>query len=449
MGHYHGVLPKLITEVPGPKSLQLSKKLQSYESQNVTYLSPHFPIFWDRAEGCNIWDVDGNCYLDLTSGFGVSTMGWGDQALVKCMQMQAGLLYHAMGDVHPCPAKAELCELLSEITYERWGLGKGKSILGNSGFEAVEAAMKTAWLVTGKRRIIAFESGYHGLGYGAMTVTGRREFHEPFKKQLADIASFVPFPHYLDAGDNWKEPFVFQLEELLANQDYGAILVEPIQGRGGEVVPPKGFLRLLRDISEQYGVLLIFDEIYTGFYRTGDFFACEAEGVYPDLVCLGKALSGGFPISACVGKEEIMDYWPKSTGEALHTSTFLGHPIGCAMAVESIHYWKKKSTQKWVGQLSKIWYEALYRLVQEHTCLARLRGRGLMWGLEIADGNGKVASQRTEFLVLESLRCGMVLLAGGVDGNILSLTPNLALENNEMVWTIDSLRDVLTLAEEL
>src|SRR5277367_5405815 len=188
------MLPELLTPIPGPKSRRLAKQLRAHESRNVTYVSPKFPVFWQSAEGAHVWDVDGNRFLDLTSGFGVASLGFTPEPVVRAMEKQAAQLYHAMGDVHPTAEKVELCRRLSQLTFEQWNLGPGKAILTNSGSEAVEAALKTAWLATKRRGVLAFTGSYHGLGYGALTVTGRHLFRDPFAAQLADFATFMPFP---------------------------------------------------------------------------------------------------------------------------------------------------------------------------------------------------------------------------------------------------------------
>jgi len=281
------MLPELLTSIPGPRSKTLAAELRAHESRNVTYVSPGFPVFWDRAHGVNVWDVDGNRFLDLTSGFGVASLGYTPEPIVHATLDQAARLYHAMGDVHPTAEKVALCRKLSQLTFEKWDLGPGKAILTNSGSEAVEAALKTAFLATKRRGVLAFTGGYHGLGYGALTVTGRSMFRDPFSAQLADFATFLPFPdcQHCPFGATAREPaaclpeclntFLVQTENLLRKGDIGAILVEPVQGRGGEVVPPGWFLPLLRSLASQFGALLIFDEIYTGFHRTGRRFACD------------------------------------------------------------------------------------------------------------------------------------------------------------------------------
>jgi 4-aminobutyrate aminotransferase-like enzyme len=417
------MLPKLTTEIPGRKSRDLARRLKAHESRNVTYLSDDFPVFWERAEGANVWDVDGNCFLDLTSAFGVATAGFACDYKRQTFSWQGALLEHGMGDVHPSALKVELCERLSQVTFERWGVGAGKAILGNSGFEAVEAALKTSWLATGKRRVLAFEGAYHGLGFGSLTANGWEFFKAPFRPMLADFADFVPYPR--TAGDLAKlEPLI---TKILSRGETGVILVEPVLGRGGEVVPPDGFLQLLRRLADQHDSLLAFDEIYTGFFRTGKWFACDHEKVVPDLICLGKALSGAYPVSACVGKAGVMDTWPESAGEALHTSTFLGNPVGCALALASIEFWSQANRERELAKLEELWQQALSPLASLPE-VAQVRGRGLLWGVEFKMPG--IAGT----LMTKGLQRGLVLLGAGQDGQVLSLAPTVALTPEEIAF---------------
>jgi 4-aminobutyrate aminotransferase-like enzyme len=395
------MLPDIQTEIPGKRSLELAKELQNFECQNITYLDAEFPIFWERASATNVWDVDGNRYLDLTAAFGVAGLGHGNSAVLKAMHDQADKLLHGMGDVHPTAQKAGVCRELSALTFERWGLGRGKTILGSSGFEAVEAALKTAFLATGKAGVVTFDGCYHGLGFGTLSVEGAfNRFREPFRGQLANNGLRLPFPHVLDPGAD-VSALQEQLEALIKNHAVGAILVEPIQGRGGKRVPADGFLAMLRRVCDAAGVVLIFDEIYSGFNRTGELFACDHWDVQPDIICLGKALTGGFPLSACVGKAALMDTWPPSDGEALHTSTFLGHPVGCAMALASL------------------------KLHAMPEVAETVRRNGLMLGLEL---NGRDSGS----VIKSCLRAGLIVLADGELGEVLALTPPFGLSEEEI-----------------
>ena len=450
------MLPKIFTSVPGPRSLALAKRLRRSESRNVTFITDGFPIFWERAEGTNVWDVDGNRYLDLTSGFAVAGLGYGQPEIVAAMCDQATKLYHAMGDVHPTELKVRLCEELSGMTFERWGLGNGKTILANSGSEAIEAALKTAFLATGKRGVIAFAGAYHGLGYGALETSGLPFFREPFRRQLGDFARLVPFPdcaacpfgeinNVCSAGcpfPNCSPSCLSKIEQeifhLLTTEEIGCILVEPCQGRAGDIVPPLGFLTMLRNICDQYKVLLILDEIYTGFNRTGKLFACDYTDAKPDLICLGKGLTSGFPLSACVGRAEVMDAWPESLGEALHTSTFLGNPLGCRMALESLRLQREDAVSVLVQQAS----EKLRFMLENisHSLCGRVRGIGLMLGLEVCNKNGEPNPLLMGNIITQGLRDGLILLGGGKAGNVLSFTPPFAISDEEIIYTGERLQ---------
>lgn len=421
-----GMLPELITDIPGPRSVSLAADLKKYECRNVTYVDEEWPVFWQRAEGVNVWDADGNRFLDLTSAFGVAGLGhgWAQWA----MRGQAAELLHGMGDVHPTELKVELCRELSRCTYERWGAGVGKTTLSNSGFEAVETALKTAHLATGRSGVVTFRNGYHGLGYGALLGGGFEPFREPFSGQLADVRHVLDFPR---DGDG-LEKLVDQLDGLDAEM-VSAVLVEPIQGRGGKVVPQDGFLAVLREWCDRSGAVLIFDEIYSGFNRTGKMFACEYEEVVPDLLCVGKALSGGYPISACIGKVEVMDAWPESPGEALHTSTFLGNPVGCAMALASLKEHTKPETAAKVGERGDRLRGLLENVKSDR--VVEVRGRGLMLGVEL-DVNGAA-------VLMETLRAGVIMLADGPEGNVLAFTPPFDLSDEEMGFAVGQVERAL------
>lgn len=454
------MLPKLLTKIPGPKSLSLAETLRRYESRQVTYMDAEFPVFWHRAEGTNIWDADGNRFLDLTSAFGVMGLGHTNPQIREAILDQSALLFHGMGDVHPPEDKAALCKKLSEMTFERWDAGVGKTILCNSGFEAVEAALKTALLHSAKPGVIAFSGAYHGLGYGALEAGGIPFFRDPFRPQLKEFATILPYPHcyrcpfgvkedYRIAGGNFPNCSTSCLSELheqllktLKQRDIGCILVEPIQGRGGDVVPPLDFLRMLRQVCDEEKILLIADEIFTGFNRTGTLFACDHFGIVPDIICVGKALTSGFPMSACIGKTHVMDAWPKSAGEALHTSTFLGNPLGCRMALTSLEQHAKPETAAQVRTAGAKFKNALRNLRSDH--VGNVRGTGLMLGLEVITRDGKANPALAGGIIKQGLRDGLILLAGSPEGNVLSFSPPFEISSEEIDFAVAKLQEYFT-----
>ena len=424
------------------KTETILKQLRDFESRNVTFLEPDgsWPIVWDRAKDVFVWDADGKKYLDLTAAFGVAAAGHANPRVVEAGQEQLARLPHAMGDFHPHARKAELARELGRITFERWSQKTGRTIFCNSGFEAVEAALKTALLATGRHGVIVFTGAYHGLGYGALNATHRDFFRKPFEPQLRKFCHFVPFP--ARAAD--LATVEFQIRHIIRREWVGAILVEPIQARGGINVPPPEFLSLLRRLCDENGALLILDEIYTGFGRTGKMFACEHPGVTPDLICLGKALTGGFPLSACVGRADIMDTaWPASRGEALHTSTFLGNPVGCAMALAQIAEIEKLKLPGRAAELGEFLLGELQAKLANGKFQIAARGIGLMAGVELRRHDGSPACVETFAAIKELLRRGYIFLPEGEFGNVISFAPPLTITKAHLTKAVAALHEVL------
>jgi len=427
--------------------------LRDHESRNVLFNEPDgsWPIVWERAKGVHVWDAEGKKYLDLTAAFGVAAAGHANPNVVKAGQRQMTKLLHAMGDVHPHARKAELAQKLSQITFERWTnpselktknskFKAGKVIFCNSGFEAVEAALKSAVLATKKRGVIAFSGAYHGLGYGALNVTHRDFFRSPFQSQLRAFGHFASFPKkFTDLA-----AVEFQVRHFFRRERIGAILVEPVQARGGCHVPPTEFLPLLRKLCDEHGALLILDEIYTGFGRIGKWFGCEHSGVIPDLICLGKALTGGFPLSACVGRADLMDVaWPPSRGEAIHTSTFLGHPVGCAMALAQIEEIGKMKLPERSAELGRFLLGGLQSKIPNEKFKIGARGLGLMAGVELRRHDGSPATVETFAAIKTMLHRGLILLPEGEHGNVISFTPPLMISKAQLMKTVKALAEVL------
>jgi len=416
--------------------------LRDYESHNVLFVEPDgsWPIVWKRAKGVHVWDAAGKKYLDLTAAFGVAAAGHANPRVVAAGTAQMGKLVHAMGDVHPHARKAELARELSRITFERWtqsGVAiKGKTLFGNSGFEAVEASLKTALLATGRYGVIAFSGAYHGLGYGTLNAVHRNFFREPFRLQLREFGHFVQFP----AKTSDLPVVELMIRRLFQRGWIGAVLVEPVQARGGIQVPPPEFLPLLRRLCDEHKALLVLDEIYTGFGRTGKWFACEHSGVVPDLICLGKALTGGFPLSACIGRADVMDAaWPVSRGEAMHTSTFLGHPVGCAMALAQIEAIREGALPERSAKLGDGLIASLRSRLSHPRFQIAVRGQGLMAGVELRMPDGSPATADAWRVIRALLRLGYIALPEGEHGNVISLTPPLTISPSQLEAAVEAL----------
>lgn len=415
------LLPELKTRVPGSASTALAARLARVESRNVTHLADPVPIFWQRAQGANVWDADGNRFLDLTGAFGVANIGHGHPEVVGAVARQSEELMHGMGDVHPATVKVELLEAL----VARFpGGGEARAVLGSSGSDAVETAIKTAQLAVGRPGLLAFEGGYHGLTLGALDATARSDFRNPFAARLAGATVFARFGDIADA-----EKCLAQA--VAGGRPLGAVIVEPVQGRGGERVPPRGFLSSLRSLCDAHGLLLIVDEIYTGFGRTGRWFACDHEGVVPDLLCLGKGLASGMPISACVGRGEVMQAWPLSEGEALHTQTFLGHPPGCAAALASMAVIEREGLVPRAAELGRTALARLREALGSLDAVVDVRGLGLMLGIEFDNGDLCAA------VVRDCLQGGVIALPSGSAGEVLSMTPPLSIDPGALDYALD------------
>ncbi|HEX6913281.1 MAG TPA: aspartate aminotransferase family protein [Longimicrobium sp.] len=444
-------LPAVAVPPPGPRSRALAAELARWESPNVTYLGDEFPVFWEAARGANVRDVDGNVYVDLTAAFAVAGVGHAHPRVVEAIQRQSAQLLHGMGDVHPPAVKVDLLRALADAAPGNLT----RSILTSSGAEAVEAALKTAMMATGKPRVLAFHGSYHGLTYRALSVSGREDFRAPFAAQLGSNAVFAPFPYAYRSpfgrdGDAVTAATLRYVEYLLdtpgtAAEAIGAVLVEPIQGRGGDIVPGDAFLPSLRRICDERGLLLILDEVYTGFGRTGRWFACEHWGVVPDLLVVGKGLTGGFPFSACIGTDAVMEHWPRSSGEAIHTSTFLGHPVGCAAALASMSVLREERLVERSATLGGRMMARLMEMAADHPNVGEVRGRGLMIGMEMVRDHGSraPAPELAGRVVVEGLRRGVLLLGGGIHGNVLSFSPPFVLTDEQADFALDVVGEIL------
>ncbi|HYH83021.1 MAG TPA: aspartate aminotransferase family protein [Longimicrobium sp.] len=444
-------LPSIRIPPPGPESRRLAASLARVESPNVTYLGDDFPVFWDEAKGANVRDVDGNVYVDLTAAFAVAGPGHAHPRIVAAVQAQAAKLLHGMGDVHPPAIKVDVLRALAQAAPG----GLHRAVLANSGAEAVEAALKTAAIATGRPRVLAFHGSYHGLTYGALAASGREDFRAPFAAQLPNTAVFAPYPYAYRSPfgrdpDEVGDAVLRYVEYLLdtpgtASEGIGAILVEPVQGRGGDVVPPDGFLPGLRRICDQRGLLLILDEVYTGFGRTGRWFACEHWGVTPDLLVVGKGLTGGMPFAACIGTDAVMEAWPKSTGEAIHTSTFLGHPLGCAAAIASIDVLRDEGLVERSAEVGARILARLREMTADNPRVGEARGLGMMIGIELVRDRDsrEPAPDLAGRVVIDTLRRGVLTLGGGIHGNVLSLSPPFVITDEQVESALEVLGEAL------
>ena len=446
----------------------LPDRLARVESRNVTFLDRP-PPFWTHATGAAVRDADGRSYLDLNGAFGVAFAGHRHPRVTERIRRQAERLVHGMGDVHPPAVKVEFLERLAE----RLPWADSRTILGLSGSDAVEAALKTAQLATGRIGVIAFEGSYHGLSLGALATTHRGHFRRPFVERLVDHVAYLPFP--TAAGEEpatAKATAVLEqartaLADPVGGRPVGAVIIEPIQGRGGVRIPPPGFLAALQGLTRDAGALLIADEIFTGLGRTGAMYGCDHDGVTPDLICVGKALGGGMPLSACCGPAEVMDAWPPSTGEAIHTSTFLGHPLSCAAGLGFLEALEEDDLAGRAERLGSWALDYLRAALEGDERVREVRGRGLMLGVELAgragtpevaadhapDGSGggtpdfpqDLSAGRTPDpppgveVAARALERGVIVLPAGEDGSVVELTPPATISRDDLEKGLETL----------
>jgi len=419
------LLPQIVVPPPGPRARELSAALRQLEAPGVNTLAAADPlaasILWEEARGANVRDVDGNVYIDLTSGFGVAAVGHRHPRVVAAVREQAGRLLHALGDVHAHPLRVEMARRLAALA----PVDEPQVFFAVSGAEAVEIALKTALAATGRPGILAFEPAYHGLTLGALAVTSREEFRAPFAAHLHGHVRRLPFGADLE-----------RIERALADGDVGTAIVEPIVGREGVLIPPAGWLAGLRDLCRRHSALFVADEIFTGFGRTGRLFAVEHEAVRPDVLCCGKAMGGGLPIAAVIARRELFRCW-ETPGEALHTATFIANPLACAAALAALDILGEENLPARASQLGEDLGRRLTAWPERFTGVMAVRGRGLLWGIELR------SREQAKRLVQTAWSRGVLLLAGGPEGRVAQLVPPLTIKEEQLAAAAEILESGL------
>jgi acetylornithine/succinyldiaminopimelate/putrescine aminotransferase len=438
MGELGQSLPHVRGMVPGPRGEAWVRTLAEHECPAFTARrarraeatgAPHDPIVWSEALGANVVDVDGHIYVDLTGGFGVAAIGHRHPRVVSALRAQSEKLIHALGDLHPSDVKIELLARICALA----PFDHARAILGLSGADAVEAALKTATLATGRPGVVAFEGGYHGLSHGPLATCGYSEaFRAPFREQLNPHVRFAPWP----AHDDDVEAAVAAVAEASKGLDMGAVLVEPIQGRGGVRLPPPGFLARLSPLCRASGALLVVDEIFTGLGRCGAMLRTVDEGVEPDLLCLGKSLGGGMPVSACVGRADVMAAWGTPDREAIHTGTFFGNPLACAAALATLDVLVEEALPARARELGGFLLHELR--AESFKGVREVRGAGLLIGVQL-DAPGKALTVARQMLEL-----GYLVLPAGEKADVLQLAPPLVIARPLLSAFVAALRAVLT-----
>ncbi len=449
-------LPEIGTPPPGPKSRAAAKRLRRAEGAAI-WGRDEAPIVWSRARGAVVEDLDGNRYLDFTSGLGVASLGHAAPEVKRAVASQAGRLLQGQGDLSAHVGRERLARRLAAL-----GGSLRRVLFASTGSEAVELALKTAAIATGRSRVIAFTGAYHGESYGALEATHHPKPIDPLRAQLAGRAIFVPYPYPYrcpaTAGCGGAcdlrcmDEAVAMIDEALRGPDPpGAMIVEPIQGRAGGIVPPPEFLPRLCRLARERGLLVIYDEILTGAGRTGPFWAWERSGpeAEPDLLCAGKGLGGGVAIAALLGKPKLMEAWRQHlppSGEAPHASTYYAHPIACAGALATIKRLTAPGFREQVERLGARLAEGLSGIAARHKAVGEVRSVGLLGAIELVRDRAtrEPAPEVLGRLVAALLERGILTLPGGIHENVLLLLPPLNITDDQTMHALNAIESALS-----
>ncbi len=425
---------KLVTEIPGPKSQEIIKRRSEAVSAS---LGMALPAVITHASGGILLDIDGNQFIDMGSGIAVVNVGNSAPAVVERVQKQVSEFTHTCFMIAPYEGYVEVCEQLNELTPGKF---KKKSALFNSGAEALENAVKIARHYTKRQAVVVFEHGYHGRTNLTMAMTAKnmpyKEGFGPFTPEVYRMPMAYPYRHEGNI-EHALEEVIHKIEKEIGGKNLAAICIEPIQGEGGFIVPPKGFLPGLAKFAKDNGALFIADEVQTGFARTGQWFACEDEGVEPDLITTAKGIAGGLPLAAVTGRAEVMDeIHPSGLG-----GTYGGNPIACAAALGAIETIKSEKLVDRANAIGKIMVDALSAMQKKYPVIGEIRGRGAMIAIELVqrgskEPNGEIMGKVVKYAQSK----GVLFLTAGTYGNVLRFLPPLVI-SDELVKDAMSVLD--------
>ena len=428
---------KLATAVPGPRSAALQARRKAAVSAGV---SNGLPAYIEAAHGAILVDVDGNALLDLGSGIAVTSVGHTPAGLVDAVAEQAGRLTHTCFMVTPYEGYVAVAEELNARTP---GSHEKRSALFNSGAEAVENAIKVARLATGRAGVAVFDHAYHGRTNLTMALTAK---NMPYKDRFGPFAPEVyraPMSYPLHDGLGGVEAAARAIDHLSSQvgaKNLAAVLIEPIQGEGGFIVPASGFLSTIADWCREEGIVFIADEIQSGFCRTGQWFASEHEGLAPDLITTAKGIAGGMPLAAVTGRAELMD----AVHEGGLGGTYGGNPVACAAAVASIAQMERDDLAGAARRIEAQVHQALRPLVESSSRIAELRGRGAMLALEFVDANGQPDAAAPKAVAAACNAEGVIVLTCGTYGNVIRLLPPLVITEEQLADGLGVLASAIT-----
>ena len=437
-------VPNFIHNHPGPKTLDAISRLRDVEMRaSLSFGISKDALVVKKASGSTIEDVDGNLFLDFVAGYGSLNAGHCHPEIVDAVCKQSAQVHQAMS------MGSEVRIQMQEKLLSLFEGPKRNVILGTGGSEAAEIALKIARRETGKSEIIAFTGAFHGRTLGSLALIGRKNQREGIGSLIPGI-HHIPYPYMYRSifGDDEKlciEGTISLIDEFLSNPSSGwgeiaAVIIEPVQGNGGMIPAPIGFLKRLRDLCSKYGIVLIFDEVMSGFCRTGQIFAYQHEAnIEPDIVILGKSISGGFPLSACVVNNEIVSSNPGTEG-----STYGGNLVSCAASLAAMKIYEEESYVERAKNMGEYFLERLNTLKDKHEIVGDIRGRGLMVGIEmVKDRNTKIPLTEAKKGSQKALQKGLLLYPGGHNSNVLAFLPPIVIGKEEVDVAVSIIDDVL------
>ena len=430
---------KIKTIIPGPISQQMHKHRMTQVGFGV---GATLPVYIDRAHGAILTDVDGNDFIDMGSGIGVTTIGHTNDAVVKAVSEQVAKLTHTLFTVSPYAPYVELCEILNRVTPGNFAK---KSALFNSGAEAVENAVKIARKFTGRHDIVVFDHAYHGRTNLTMAMNFKIAPYGngfgPFASGVHHVPMSYPFRDGALSGEDAAVRAINYIEKRVGAAQLAAIVIEPIQGEGGFIVPAPGFLKKLSDWAHANGVLVVADEIQSGIARTGRMFASQyEEGFEPDLITIAKGVAGGMPISAVTGRAEIMDApTPGQIG-----GTFGGNPVAAAAGVAVMKQIEAGGVLERALEIEQVLYSRLEAMRASNSVIGEVRGRGAMVAIEFVEpGTKNPNSAAVDAVVKHCHQNGVLVLNAGTFGNVIRFLPPLAITDAQLHEAMDVVAEAI------
>ncbi|MFE5586430.1 4-aminobutyrate--2-oxoglutarate transaminase [Kitasatospora sp. NPDC056531] len=434
---------RLVTAIPGPKSQELqARKLGAVAAGVGTTL----PVYVTRANGGVLEDVDGNSLIDFGSGIAVTNVGNSAEAVVAKASEQLAAFTHTCFMVTPYEGYVAVAEQLNELTP---GDHEKRTALFNSGAEAVENAVKIARAYTKRTAVVVFDHGYHGRTNLTMGLTAKnmpyKQGFGPFAPEIYRVPVAYPY-RWLTGAENCAAEAAAQAIDIINKQigadNVAAIIIEPIQGEGGFIEPAKGFLPAIVEYAKANGIVFVADEIQTGFCRTGQWFACEDEGIVPDLITTAKGIAGGLPLAAVTGRAEIMD--------AAHAGglggTYGGNPVACAAALGSIETMKEQDLVGKAQRIGEVMLDRLRSMQEKFDIIGDVRGRGAMIAVELVKPGGKEPNAEATAAIAKACHAeGLVVLTAGTYGNVLRFLPPLVMPEHLLNEGLDIIEGAFAL----